>query len=380
MATKTELRSTKTALASITPSKVTGAEKIASRSKARPAVEPVAKPNYLEMKAGERNAAILELSKDVINKLRKIGFQAVAYERGPIGPLVFTMGLDNNAEVYRFWVGNSSVEIIDAISTPKPQAVIRVREDAHKIVQKFRRKDFVGEYYLKQGESSVPQPSADTVINTVFPTGTVLKMQKLQFKRLEKPTPGGSNVEWTGEVHISVPKFDNHYLIGYDENKCFIAQLPKSANTVAEAIKVLTPAGLVKGHVRQGEWFFNPCSKAEIATVDKFVQKMKQPAKKPAWEVYNARGTWWHANGKTRTRADYTSGTIAYGQLEAQSSHRAQYQVIIDDTQYVKGDIIDSRQGRHGTITLENWHRVIRNNEVAQTQTAQGVRPARRWD
>ena len=363
---------------SLTPiknnTKVTGREKVAVKATEKVADPTPAKPDYLSMKAGERNAHILERSREVVNALRGVGLQAVAYDRAPIAPLVFTMGLDTNAEVYRFWVGNADVEIIQAVSEPKRQAVIRVREDAHKIVHKFKRNAFIHETYIRQGEDAIREryaPSAESIITTTFPTGTKLSIRKLEWKKLAVETRGGTNAVWTGEVHISVPKFDNHYLIGYDENKCFISQLPKPVKTVAEAIKALTPTGLIKGHVRQGEWFFNPCSKAEISTIEAHIKHLAKTTR-----------AWNYAHGNTIPRFDYSRAKPTYPELEIGSSHRAEYQVIINGTQYVKGNVIDSRQGRHAKIVLDDWHRVIRNNEVAQTQTSQGDRPVRstRWD
>lgn len=276
-------------------------------------------------------------SQEVCDAFHDIGLMAVVPARPPLGPQVFSMGLDKSSEVFRFWVGVAKVDVIDVMEEPKRQAVVRVVENAHKVTM------------LKKIWTNGSNNPEDYV-TTEFPSGTTFKFGDTGNT---KQDPWGRYYNRT-PVIANVPKFDNTFLMGYDEVKCFISQLPTQVKKVSAAHKILRPPALAKTALRQGEWFFVPATQEEILDINNFKERNNVRVRGQAQRARQI-------EIKNQAENIYRHNSIP---LVASSSHRALQRIVVGDTTFARGYVFDGRYGRHARLPLEGWHRVIRNMEV----------------
>jgi hypothetical protein len=67
-----------------------------------------------------------------------------------------------------------------------------------------------------------------------------------------------------------------HFLCGRDERQLFICQLPRPVTTVRDAHTALRTPALANGPaVRQGEWFFVPPSRNELAALQRALRELR---------------------------------------------------------------------------------------------------------
>lgn len=142
---------------------------------------------------------------------------------------------------------------------------------------------------------------------------------------------GVTYLHFVADYAITVPKTENHLLIGIDEVAHFICGLPEKPENVRHAHEILRPKGIAADCKRQGEFFFKPCTRAELRDIKDALNNGKFP--------------------RDRT-------------LEYLSSHRSPCALKLDKTMYANVLVYDNRNGRHEPIVLEGWHKVVRNNEI----------------
>lgn len=306
---------------------------------------------------------------DFLDEIKAHGIMAQPYVRPPLGDAVLCIGMDAASEVFMVWPGTATLTIVDKALMPSPQIVLRAQEGDHTlsfkktVSLKWSKDNHPWKNRLSEALNKLDQDSFDSlskakrlnlfnlaaqltgtrnIVNVTLPPNTKFSddfaNSTLEVNFAKK------KIMWTHAVTAQVPTFDNYFLIGYDEVKCFISQLPRPVTSVQDAHAALRPEGLVKGAVRQGEWFFNPCSKAEKQIINE------------------------SRNRRTKTP------------LERNSTHSAEETVEINGVMYARGEIHDSRSLRHQKMILDDWHRVIRNLEVnVQENRQENARPAR-WD
>jgi hypothetical protein len=143
------------------------------------------------------------------------------------------------------------------------------------------------------------------------------------------------------DCKVNVPPSKVYFLVGFDEKHMFVSMLPKAAASVADAHAVLMPKSVrgVPGVIRQGEFFFVPVTKKELAL-------LKKKSTRGYVSQYNLE------------KDNSTSDHRAYGVSNAKG-HR-----------YITGVVGNSR---HDTF-LTGWYRVVPNTEQP------GASNASNWD
>ena len=312
---------------------------------------------------------------------KETGLVVVPYETPPMGKNVFTIALDNTSEVIRLWPGLAKVKVKDFITEPRPQMVLQVIESGHAIPMTVRVGSNQWGAWRWDMARRAPDKDAtpDQFITDSFPQETTFAWAKdsqwvgVQTKHSTDFRPDYRS--WSRDAVVTVPKSDMHFLVGYDEVKCFIARLPKAADTVTSAHKILRPQGLSRNAVRQGEWFFDPLTAKGSEQIDAFIKSnnLTPQMDHVAWRWTGSRVT---ANMPISNRLYKNC------RLERRSSHRASRLIVIDGIMYANGTVNDSRTSRHHALKLDGWHRVVRNLESHDPipEGTQGRVASRRWD
>jgi len=122
-----------------------------------------------------------------------------------------------------------------------------------------------------------------------------------------------------------------HYLIGI-EGSLFIAQVPSTIDTLAEALESLKPAAVKRAEVngadvkRQGDWYFIPVNRKPRGTVE-----VNQPL---------------------------------------DDDHVADEAVILKTVAYARGIVT---HGHHASLNLgKTWHKALQNNAIRTGRLAMG--------
>ena len=267
------------------------------------------------------------------------------YSKGPMGKDNFAINIYNRK--VKLFLGNSKLEIIH--DKKHRQLIINVDEDS-RLVSANRR-------YSKDALNLTLNSKKATIIKRLKEIDG-----KVYRKRFGNHIPGSSK-----PISIKISDVKNEYsnftvsstfkvrgskfsfLVGYDEKTStspFISRLKKRVKSVVEAHKQLRPTGLKKNSLRQGEWFFEPVNKKRNS------------------ELY----------AKLTERSHYTGRRDSF----IGSTHRAGIVMKHTGERYVIGKITDTRRGRHEPLVLENWHRLVRNNE-ADADDRKGAR-SNMWD
>jgi hypothetical protein len=140
---------------------------------------------------------------------------------------------------------------------------------------------------------------------------------------------------------VTVSKTETCMLVGIDEKAHFICALPEMVYSVTAAHKQLKPdAAKGKKNVkRQGEFFFIPASKTELKQLS-----------------------------KTKLERDSYNDSPTHVALERSSTHFAVVAKRIGKKLFANMEIYDERSSRHDSLVLEQWHEVVRNNEIPMPQ------------
>jgi hypothetical protein len=147
----------------------------------------------------------------------------------------------------------------------------------------------------------------------------------------------------------TTPKSTRKFLAGRDERQLFMCQVKATATTVAQAHQLLknptvhTAEGKLGRAARQGEWFFLPCSDAEIQEIERHIKKSEVAIRKKVRLP---------SPGKPHTAEEYlamASPKLSHG-----------FSVQLRDNIFVRGKITHAD---HETVTFSRWRRVLRNME-----------------
>lgn len=370
MATATKARPAKKASAKRKPAakKATVAKKAPAKKKVAPLPEQI----------NETHAQMIERGSCIVDEFAKFGVQANLYARPPSGVQKTTFILSQTNGIpgsLLIWPGANTINLEFHGDAEKRQVVLNV--DEPKRVLKFNTEiqyssDQQGTYDYDTGIWK-PNSEAKTLssvrdhiktnwrryINIGIPAGS--RLGKVTVTRVGDVPVEGEHRPWSTfkvEFEVQAPASSFSFLTGIDESSLFVALLPSKATSVEHAHKLLRPKGVTSKAVRQGEWFFQPATRAER-------ELLLDDGELPNWVSQ------WDRN-KPKS-------------LERQSSHRAEQLLrvgLADGTTalFAKGAIKDVRSGHHSDLQLDEWHRVVRNREVVQEVAANSTVTPRRWD
>lgn len=281
-----------------------------------------------------------------VQALTKVGITAEDYVKGPSGKDAFMISIQpyENIGKIRLHEGNAKIDIFT--DKEHRQAVLNVKERPRKFIRRVTYND----HYSK---TKPTLEQAQSKLRSHFPvglsnTGVIWTYKNVIIEDIKtnetRYNPITEQTEKTGERVHRLYKINGivtasirqrsrmTFLIGVDEKHHFICALPKQAESVEDAHKILRPAGVSVDAPRQGEWFFVPAS-----------QRLE---------------------GRLNRIATTEPKRLKNGGLEVMSSHIAMQMITVDKVKYVNGFIYDKRSARHTGIFLPSWHRVIRNNEI----------------
>lgn len=267
---------------------------------------------------------------NVVETLKKFGIRVQPYAKPPVTKDVFVLSiLPKGAEgTIAIHQGKAVVDVHG--SKVERQAVLSVVERGRVVTRRIKTTRFQ--------DARPDTAQAQESLQSAFPIsmGSEVKWSysNIKIEDLKKRSPTRTKT-WriTGMVTAAVgKKTTNNFLVGVDESHNFVAPLPKKAKSVHDAHMLLKPKDLRHGTTRQGEWFFEPCSKSECAEFDKIVGE----------------------KGNTRVQE------IELGQ----STHIVKSGMRVDNVIYAIGFVTDKRHGRHAALFLPKWHKVVRNKEI----------------
>lgn len=307
----------------------------------------------------------IERGMPLIKTLQDAGIQASLYARGPAGKDIFMVGKTPGIPgMIMIWPGAEHVEVETHTDPDLHQAVLVVKEPKRTISQNVQFE--IGWRSEEPSLDRISDSSFQRHFNIAMPAGTTFSVTKKRIVTGEKRHAGG-RYDTRGLTHYTAratvtartKATEQALLMGKDEVSQFVAMLPSTPTTVKGAHRILRPNGISAKAVRQGEWFFTPATKEEIALLHEI-------------------------NPRSNTHRRRRDRNSRYMRLEAGSSHMAEHMEIgRAGAEYVKGVIRDTRAGHHRDLFLETWHRVVRNTEVTVTSTTAAARanqPQRRWD
>lgn len=274
-------------------------------------------------------------SEKLAKKLATFRIDARPYYRAPLTPELFAINIDNRQ--IRPWAGKAQIEVVG--DRKVRQAVLTVVESDRSVTRIF----------------DVNRPNETTVRQTfpvVVPEGRLANWRIIPGTRHNNWGSNWAKVEAT----MVAPPTSTSLLVGFDEIRQFIAQLPRHVNSVEAAHDALRPNSVAKGTLRQGEWFFVPVNKKERAEIEALLASGRHPFKTPL-EV-----------GSTH------SAPCLFSPLAVNSGPRGGLGV-----RYATGKVTDTRKGRHAPLLLDDWYRVVRNAEV-EAPVSSLRRTPRMWD
>lgn len=283
---------------------------------------------------------------ETVDVLRKAGIVATDYKRGPFGkdPFCISIQPDKKLGIVKYWNGIADVDVV--ANKRHHQAILDVQEHGRNIPRKVQWRQW-GKANPRQIEIAAIREFNNKVNlpNIAKYTVTLLHETELNFSP-ERNLHGEMVKEYMYYCTVEARVRGSHQqlLVGIDEKYHFIAALPRGAQSVEEAHRILRPPRLSKKAIRQGEWFFTPVSPARSAKLDDMARR----------------------------------GLVQSLLLENFSSHRALQTIRLDGESYVVGYVTDDRATHHDSLYLDNWHKVVRNREVVLSVSQAPRR--RTWD
>lgn len=275
----------------------------------------------------------------VIEKLNSIGLYVGQYKRGPAGKHSFAIAVEG--QYLKLWEGDAEITV--HTDRRKRQAVITVEEKPRNITAYVQT-------YCEHNDDDTPERLLRNVkINCGIQflrsvCAVSVPNSRLRIVEVKSLTGGSSPNRVRVKLLFTTKRTITSFLVGFDNDAVypFVSQLKKIVNTVDEAHKELLPVGikLKPGHLRQGEWFFNPVSKKTAVQLNRNIHKAK-------YKSVSGVDTW----NMFTDRRDFAS------------SHRG-LTLSLNKKNYVIGVVRDARKGRHFPLFLNGWYEVIRNNEV----------------
>jgi hypothetical protein len=305
----------------------------------------------------------------VIDQLRDAGIACGAYARPPAGTDVFILGVGRGgAGQIMIWPGIANVTVHG--DKKKRQAVLWVDEEKRVIDQEIevwwagpKNTAAIGGRAIAQFPIQLPEGTKFRAVKCRQLTSRVSSWNEDEQRHIVHMEPTN---RWMVTVRATVPSSSQTVLVGMDETHHFAAELPSRVNSVEAAHKILRPKGLSAKAVRQGEFFFDPVAIKRQTEIQRRFDEARNTGL-PRWSDMRKTST-----GMRRP-------------LENDSSHKAQF--LVRDSEgnvYVRGEVRDTRSGRHEPLQFDLWQRVVRNQEVVRAVPARAAttRPRQRayWD
>jgi hypothetical protein len=312
---------------------------------------------------------VSKTSVDIVKTMRKAGINIQSYKRSPTSGSEFVIAGNGLSTKLYLWATDKVVAEVYPDRQQK-QAVLYIEEPARKVNLGPRV------YYteLKFSEETTAKDLAKTLekvtrkhvtrtAQSLFPgtnftvdfnnSSTILSFETQANRLIKGPKSKNTyqrvRIEYSCTANLEATKLT--LLVGVDETAHFICALPKKVKSVKAAHEALRPKGVPRNALRQGEWFFVPVTKKERKAIEEHI--LKDPYR------------------------------VGRGSLESFSSHEASAIVFLDrnkknEVRYVNISVYDARPNRHKAILLNDWHKIVRNNEISVPNTAQ--RNTRYWD
>lgn len=283
---------------------------------------------------------------DVVEELQRHKVVANALTKGPLGNDTFALSMTRTPPVgiIRVWQPKSeTLDLAVVGDAKKRQAVISAVEPARTIRKTLKingRQNPGINRFRTRFRNSITLPGSPAII-----VG--------EIKDVTKPRKGehiilpGQMRTWEATISAKVAKSDQHFLVGMDETYQFIAALRGKVESVDEAHEILRPK-VKSDAIRQGEWFFNPLSTKLSQELDDYVGSNPLAIKAHRMES---------------------------------STHECLSSITYMGKRYASGWVVDHRASHHAPLWLDDWHEVIRNNEVVVARTSTNMRRVTRyWD
>lgn len=159
------------------------------------------------------------------------------------------------------------------VSKKHRQAVLQLQEPARQLTREVVALGSPEKESRSERERLRDELNEGKNFPIALPEGT---KYKAEFKEFRAP---GFNLksysDYVFMVTATVPKSEQYFLVGFDEQHMFVSCLPKKATTVAQAHDVLIPPEVkrAKGVIRQGEFFLVPLNEREQKSLDKSLRK-----------------------------------------------------------------------------------------------------------
>lgn len=265
-------------------------------------------------------------------------------DNGGIIPLLLSLD-DVNRRVLTYEPGTAQVELY--FDKKYRQFVMVAKEKRRTITREF---DFKGWYYGgktgKKRETDIEtQAIARLASGTYFPVNFPVEAQYevLELKIIDPRNDGlGASGDYKGKakVRATVPASTVCFLIGWDEHAMFISVLPRTVKSVEAAHDALRPRNVPKGSPRQGEFFFVPANdKVNALLTRRWVQE---------------EGDSDYAEYQTLDEDNWAGD---------RGNHHVLLTYPYDGEEWTIGFVWDT-DGRHETLFLDRWHKIVRNLEI----------------
>jgi len=314
---------------------------------------------------------IREQGEALARDLSTAGMNAATYAKPPVAKDLMVMGTGNAAEVVRLWPGLAELEA--SVDSSHRQAVLNSHEEARKVVEYHATRS----PWTNNVAPRLVVPGAKISRKVVLRESDWLpkalksegyedfrgnRVKRMSPERVAKlfdiRVPGGTILAENANNTIvritqTTTDTDTSFLVGMDETAHFICQLPTQVSTVDEAHDVLKPSEVKRTKQdwkRQGEWFFVPVINQRLLT--QLNARIADAVFRPLEGGQQSGAGWWGGSSHQGLVLNYQG------------------------KQYALGTIMDRRKGHHAPLVLANWHRVIRNREVALPE----IERPRRWD
>lgn len=255
-------------------------------------------------------------------QLEKCGFKVI--DAGS-GAHILEFGLEDDRE--SFWVCDDSDMEPPTVKVNYDadfrQAVVNITEQERTLLDTRSMRKYKSSTW-------------DNLLKSYAPNGTEATAVRILHKTFSMDSTDGSRF-WCVEFELTLAPSTNSFLVGYDEKALFISILPETVNTVRQAHNILRPSEVPKGSPRHGEFFFVKITdKKKIALLDQ----------------------------RIRLRLD--AGSLAGDWDDADTEHFAGVLTDLGEGEsFVIGPIFGKE--RHDRLMLSEWHKVVRNLELADS-------------
>ncbi len=286
---------------------------------------------------------------NLVEALSQFDIRTAAYKKPPVHRDVFALTIlpRHKEGVVTINQGLAKTEIFGDKS--KRQAAVTVQEKGRIVTRTVN-----GRF-----SNRTEEPTTDLIFSdakgrfpVIMPTGSRWTIKDIKKRSNINGYNGNRDWNYSAKVTARVAKTTtNHYLIGMDETHHFVAPLPSKAESVKEAHELLRPKRIAKTSLRQGEWFFTPCTEKTCELLETKVHLLR-----------------------TRVLGKTTHSALSCIPLKKDGK----------TTIYARGYIVDEREGHHRALHLDSWHKVVRNKEatikVSPEQRKTMARRRQTWD